>query len=171
MEYVLLEPLNLEDAYDLLSFEKENKDYFERFVPSRGEDFYDNYSFIHRMENLIKEQKDGIGIYFLIKNNHGNILGRINVAEFDRESGHGILGYRIGKQYIKRGIASKALQMLLDNAVTLAIHSLSAQTTTENKGSQKVLLRNGFVEDTSVAKYKVSFNDTTDYLITYRWVR
>jgi len=138
---IKIEVLLLEDEIELFEFEKKNRQFFEKLVPGRGDDFYHFKIFQSRHRDLLKEQEEGESIFYLIKDDVGNILGRINLFDIDPVDKSAEIGFRVGSEYGGKGIASYALLLLLN------IHSdftLKGKTTTNNVGSQKVLEKNGF---------------------------
>ncbi len=56
----------------------------------------------------------------------------------------GHLGYRVGQAHTGKGIATKALKLLLETVIDKDIKQIKAKTTTNNLASQKVLEKNGF---------------------------
>ncbi|MFD2046063.1 GNAT family N-acetyltransferase [Ornithinibacillus salinisoli] len=146
----------------MFRFESENKEYFEKLVPPRSNDYYEYDKFFIILESLLEEQDEEKSFFYLVKNDWDAIIGRINIVDIDWESGHGNLGYRIGRTHTGKGIASKALNMLLnqENKIT----QLSAKTTQDNIGSQKVLEKNKFEI--------VELRKEADYnFIYYRWFK
>jgi [ribosomal protein S5]-alanine N-acetyltransferase len=144
---IKLELLSECDAHELFNFECSNREFFEKSVPTRGNDYYQYEYFSQTMNELLQEQKEGISYFYLIKGEDGEIVGRINLVD-TVESGTGRtghLGYRIGEDYIGKGVASKAVSMLLEKLPhEYGIHEVHAKTTLENYASQKVLEKNQF---------------------------
>jgi [ribosomal protein S5]-alanine N-acetyltransferase len=152
-----LEQLTIQDAHALFQFEKENRQFFESMVPSRGDHYYVFENFLLILEELLAEQEMGLSHFYLIKDDNKNIVGRINLVDMDVQKKLGFLGYRIGKDFIKKGLASKAVELLLQKS--LGVSEILAKTTTDNYGSQKVLIKNGFTilpngEDPGFIHYK-----------------
>lgn len=139
-----LKPLNRQDYKALFEFEKENRLFFEGFVPSRGEDYFSWSVFCQKNDELLQEQARKKSFFFLIKDEKELILGRLNLVDLDFKEKHGTIGYRIGEPYNGRGIAQQALRQLLSSAYLLGLNQLKAQTTTDNFASQKVLLNQQF---------------------------
>ncbi|WP_241474981.1 GNAT family N-acetyltransferase [Priestia flexa] len=161
-----LKPLSMEDEEALYQFEVINRTYFEQYVPSRGKDYYSQSGFHERLRALMLEQEQLCSLFYLIKNEHQAIIGRINVVDINDRAGE--LGYRIGEEYVDQKIATQAVRILLDKLVAhKQIKSLQAKTTTTNVASQKVLEQNGFlvqkeVENNSGTNSSLSF-------IHYKW--
>ncbi|MBY0121662.1 GNAT family N-acetyltransferase [Bacillus sp. S/N-304-OC-R1] len=142
---ITIQCLRDEDALELFEFELENREYFEKMVPSRGDDYYNYDTFKIKHKSLLDEQAEGLSYFYLIKNKNGSILGRMNLVDIDKSQMLGHLGYRVGKENVGKGIASSALKLLLENiTVNEGIKKILAKTTTINTASQKVLVKNGF---------------------------
>ena len=94
----------------------------------------------------MKDQEKGLAYMYLIKNQNGMILGRINLISIVR----GIfnkaeLGYRIDEKQQGKGYATSAVKLILDKAVNNhKLHRIEAGTSPNNIGSQIVLIKNGF---------------------------
>ncbi|NBJ69968.1 MULTISPECIES: GNAT family N-acetyltransferase [Clostridia] len=156
------------DAEALLAFEYENRDFFETMVPGRGDEYYNLIEFLKRHEALLTEQNLGISHFYLIKDDNDNILGRMNMVNLDKQR-HGVLGYRVGQAYTGKGIATKALQLLIKEAIALGIKQLHAKTTNHNLPSQKVLQKNGFhYEKTELVPFVM--NGEKVKFVYYKWV-
>lgn len=141
---IIIEKLQEEDLIKLFEFELENRTYFEEMVPKREDDYYHFETFRKRNEGLIGEQNQGSSYFYLIKNKEGSVLGRMNLVDIEKSKGHGHIGYRVGKAYTGKGIANRALKLLLDTVSQIGIKRVSAKTTTNNIASQKILEKNGF---------------------------
>ncbi|RXJ04261.1 N-acetyltransferase [Anaerobacillus alkaliphilus] len=130
------------DARKLFLFEEENRSFFETLVPGRGDEYYNYDTFLTRHNELLEEQIRGESYFYLIKNELGEILGRVNFVDIDAHTAQ--IGYRVGEQFLGRGIAQKAVKLGLIEARSHGIKTIYAKTTSNNIGSQKVLERNNF---------------------------
>ncbi|TXC89346.1 GNAT family N-acetyltransferase [Metabacillus litoralis] len=165
---ITLKKLDLHDAQNLFTFELENRSFFEKMVPSRGDDYYQFDCFLKKHEDLLNEQKEGKSFFYLIINLNGHICGRMNIVDLDggiNTTGH--LGYRVGKNYTGKGVASQALQLLLNSISEEGINEIRAKTTTNNIASQKVLEKNGF-ERVSTSDELFFMNGEKISFVTYR---
>ncbi|WP_270180991.1 GNAT family N-acetyltransferase [Alkalihalobacillus sp. CinArs1] len=138
---IALTKLTERDAEDLFRFEIENRAYFEEMVPTRGEDYYKFDGFLTRHEALLSEQSRGDATFYLVRNQEGHIVGRMNISVDEKM--HGDLGYRIGRDYAK-GVAKQALKALMEEVKGTGVKRIHAKTTSNNIASQKVLEKNGF---------------------------
>lgn len=141
---IIIEKLQRKDLEELYEFELENRAYFEEMVPSRGDDYYNFEMFKQKNIDLLDEQAKGLSYFYLIKNKEGLILGRINFTDIEKLEGLGHIGYRVGKTFTGKGVANRALNLLLAETTNLGIRKISAKTTTNNIASQKVLEKSGF---------------------------
>jgi len=141
---IAINSLQEHDAEELYQFEKNNRLFFEQMVPSRGEDYYKFETFQLKHRELLAEQQEEKSKFYLIRDNSGNIVGRINLVDIDKFQKIGHLGYRVGQAHTGKGIANKALKLLLETITDKEINQIKAKTTTNNIASQKVLEKNGF---------------------------
>jgi [ribosomal protein S5]-alanine N-acetyltransferase len=139
---ISINSLRESDAQELFKFEKNNRLFFEQMVPSRGEDYYVFETFQLKHRELLAEQEEEKSRFYLIRDNSGNIVGRINLVDIDTTNDIAEVGYRVGKEYGRKGIGVKALKLLLETEVS--VKKIKAKTTTNNIASQRVLEKNGF---------------------------
>lgn len=130
------------DAEELYQFEKDNRQFFEQMVPSREEDYYNFETFKIRHKELLAEQQEEKSKFYLIRDNSGNIIGRINLVDIDTTNAIAEVGYRVGQEYGGKGIGARALKLLLETE--MSVKKIKAKTTTNNIASQRVLEKNGF---------------------------
>lgn len=137
---ITINSLQEHDAEELFEFEKDNRLFFEEMVPSRGEDHYKFETFKVRHRELLEEQQNGKSKFYLIRNSSGDIVGRINLIDITSDGAE--IGYRVGKEYLGKGIGNKALNLLLKTKLNLK--KIKGKTTTNNIASQKILEKSGF---------------------------
>ena len=139
---IQLTALRKADEEALLAFETENRAYFERSVPGRGEAYYDPETFAVRHQALLDEQDRGEGYFFLIRNGEGVIIGRINA--FDLEMDTCSVGYRVGEAHAGKGVAKEAMRQFLIYLCEHRFREVYAKTVANNIASQRILQKNGF---------------------------
>lgn len=166
---VVIEKLKDADAESLYKFEQENRTYFEEMVPTRGDDYYHFENFKIRHASLLEEQAEGFSYFYLIKDLNGSILGRINLVGIEKDFTIGHLGYRVGKLYTGKGVAKKALELLLDVVRERGIQEVRAKTTTNNIASRKILEKNGFVH-TETNHEEFEMNGQKLKFVSYTWM-
>ncbi len=136
-----LERLRADHAPALLAFERENREYFARTVPDRGDAYFVEFAFRHRA--LLAEQDAGVCHFHVVVDDEGELIGRVNLM--DVEDGDAELGYRIGERTAGRGVATAAVEEMCRMAATeYRLDTLTAVTTLDNVASMTVLGRNGF---------------------------
>ncbi|WOO87600.1 GNAT family N-acetyltransferase [Mollicutes bacterium LVI A0039] len=151
---VRLEKLTLENSLEILAFETENRPYFETCLMPREDSYYTVEGFKQLTAKLLKEQENGKCYMYLIKNNEGNLTGRINLFLLDDTSEQiAELGYRIGSNYTGMGIATEAVKLLLKESIN--VKRIIAGTDENNIASQKVLEKNGFICESRTGCYAV----------------
>lgn len=167
MDRVSVKALRLQDEALLYAFECVNRSYFERSVPSRGDAYYEPESFRQALQQLLSEQANGDGCYYLIWCDD-RIVGRLNVHHTDADTGE--VGYRIGEEHGGRGYATAALRQLLTFELP-GFNRLRAETTSDNVASQRVLLRTGFSRDDEARQMEWEGQTLTFYEYVYQFDR
>ncbi|MGW0559623.1 GNAT family N-acetyltransferase [Streptomyces sp. NPDC003016] len=129
-------------ARALLAFELENRAYFARSVPDRGDDYFTHFEARHAA--LLAEQEAGLCHFHLLVDEQGAVLGRVNLVDVADAAAD--LGYRIAERVTGRGLAAAAVREIRTRAATdYGLEVLTAATTADNPASRAVLTRNGFV--------------------------
>lgn len=143
-----LERLRDDHAPALLAFERENREFFARTVPDRGDAYFTDFASRHAA--LLAEQEAGACAFHLIVE-QGVLLGRLNLL--DLADGEAELGYRVAESAAGRGVATRAVTLAFGLAAeSYGLRSLRALTTRDNPASIRVLERTGFrrVADTTI---------------------
>jgi [ribosomal protein S5]-alanine N-acetyltransferase len=136
-----LQRLRADHAQAVLAFELANRAYFARSIDDRGDEYFDQFA--ERHNALLAEQESGAGIFHVLVDEDGAVLGRFNL--FDVEDGTAVLGYRVAEHVAGRGVATAAvLELCRVAAAEYGLHRLSAAVNHDNIASQKVLSKAGF---------------------------
>ena len=142
---ISLELMSEENSIDVYSFEKENREYFERNLPPRPANYFDLKGFKEITRELLTEQRNRDVYMHLIRDSQGVMIGRINLSVLEGNRKTAELGYRIGENVSNLGYASEAVKLVLDKAfTTYGFNRIIAGTATGNLASQRVLLKNAF---------------------------
>ena len=142
---ISLELMSEENSIDVYSFEKENREYFERNLPPRPAHYFDLEGFKEITRELLREQENHDVYMHLIRDAQGTMVGRVNLSVLEDDRKTAELGYRIGESYANLGYASEAVKLVLDKAFhTYGLNRIIAGTATDNLASKRVLLKNGF---------------------------
>lgn len=139
-----LKLLHDSDAEALLVFEKQNKTWFEQHIPPREASFYSKRGVRNHIAFFLREHRAGRMVPMLIRCGE-NIIGRINLTDMNPNIGEATLGYRIGQEHTRQGVASFAANTILNIAQhEYALHTFYALASVNNIGSQRVLEKSGF---------------------------
>ncbi|WCE32304.1 GNAT family N-acetyltransferase [Vibrio sp. SCSIO 43137] len=150
-----VEPVSTKHVAELFEFEKQNKLWFEKFVPARPASYRNLISFRTVISDLVKEQQAGCGFFFVIIQDE-KIVGRINLI--DVEDGEASLGYRIAESVAGKGVASQAVKMIKTIArEELGLTLLNATAAKSNPASARVLEKSDF-EKVSTEKSSIKIN-------------
>ena len=105
------------------------------------------------------------GIYFLEEPE--KLLGIIGYYRMKPEHYRAEVGYMLFPEYNGKGIVSEALQKVIEYGFNeMKLHSIEAVLDPKNKGSEKVLIKNGFVKEAHLIEneyYEGRFLDTLIY--------
>jgi ribosomal-protein-alanine N-acetyltransferase len=140
-----IRPLAGTDAAELLRFELAHRAWFERWVNARDPGFYSEQGVAAAIAAAEAAWAADQGFAYVIVA-EGRIVGRVNLTSIRRRHFQcADLGYRIGEHDGGRGIASKAVALCLAQAFgTHGLGRVEAVARPENRGSVRVLERNGF---------------------------
>jgi [ribosomal protein S5]-alanine N-acetyltransferase len=154
---VRLERLRADHASALLAFERENREYFARSVPDRGDAYFAEFASRHRL--LLDEQEAGVCHFHVVLDEAGELVGRVNLVDVQEGSADpgyrsAELGYRVGERAAGRGVATAAVAEVCRLAVdSYGLSALMAAAPLDNPASTAVLRRSGF---TPVEKTELS---------------
>ncbi|MEU6675920.1 GNAT family N-acetyltransferase [Streptomyces sp. NPDC046925] len=136
-----LQRLRPDHAPALFAFEHENREYFAKSVPDRGDAYFAEFDTRHVA--LLAEQAAGTCHFHVLVDAEGAVLGRVNLV--DVADGEAELGYRIAEGATGRGLATDAVRQLCGvAAANYGLTALRAATDADNAGSRAVLERTGF---------------------------
>ncbi|MER7889001.1 GNAT family N-acetyltransferase [Micromonospora sp. NPDC094482] len=136
-----LQRLDARHAPALLRFERENRAFFARSVPDRGDDYFTGFAARHAA--LLAEQSAGLIHFHVLVDDDGAVLGRFNLV--DVADGGAELGFRVAERATGRGVATGGVRRVCDLARDeYGLRRLVASAALENAGSLGVLRRTGF---------------------------
>ena len=145
MSAVTLHPVAETDAAEVLQFELENRDFFERSIAGFGDDYYDLKTTARSLAENVGDWAAGSYAY-LIRDVAGELVGRVNLFGVQRGPAQKAeVGYRIAERHSGKGYAKGAVALVTSEAFgTHGLHRLEGVTSPENLASQLALLKNGF---------------------------
>ncbi|MFU8853741.1 GNAT family N-acetyltransferase [Micromonospora sp. SL1-18] len=137
-----LQRLDAHHARALLRFERENRAYFARSVPDRGDDYFTGFAAQHAAR--LAEQAAGACHFHVLVDDDGTVLGRFNLV--DVADGSAELGYRVAERATGRGLAQDGVRRVCDLARDeYGLRRLVASAALANPASLAVLRRTGFL--------------------------
>ena len=164
---LVLKQINANDAEAILALRSNDEvmKYIPRAYLKTKEDALELIAmFDDKIENGI-----GInwGIYFL--DEPEKLLGIIGHYRIKPEHFRAEVGYMLFPDHKGKGIVSEALKKVVEYGFNeMKLHSIEAILDPENKGSEKVLLKNGFVKEAHLIEneyYEGRFLDTMIYSV------
>ncbi|MDN2676294.1 GNAT family N-acetyltransferase [Janthinobacterium sp. SUN033] len=163
MSTFAIRTLRPDDAAPLLAFEQANRAWFERHIDRRPDAFYSIDGIRAHVAQFLDEHAQGRMHPCVIVDEHGQLIGRANLKDIDREQGVAEVGYRIGEQQAGKGLATAALQYLIALAQDeWRLASLCAYAIDGNAASIRVLERCGFAQGMAVPDIAIVEGNVVD---------
>ena len=115
----------------------------------------------HSMESVRKTVRDyrqsGTDVLFgiFVKESDQAHIGNIKISDLDRNNGVAEIGFLIGdSRYWSKGIASEVIKSVCDWAFQeLGLEKITAGAYAENIGSEKALMKAGFVREATLRSH------------------
>ena len=142
-----IHPVGMDDAEALLDFELRNRAWFESIINARSPSFYSAEGVAQAILKACAGRDEDRTYQYLVWSG-ARLVGRVNLYEIRREHYFcAELGYRVARDESGRGVASKAVSLVLAEAFgPLGLWRVEAAVRPENPASIRVLERNGFVQ-------------------------
>lgn len=159
MEIALRLPV-INDAETILSWENnpENWDVSDNDSAYSIEDIL---QLIESFKNSIKPEQ----LRFII-HSEDILLGAVDIFDINYENKSGAIGILIAEEEFRRkGLASKALSLIEDEARKLGINRLSALIHSENEKSRKLFEKMGYL-----IRSKSKAGDQSNTIVVEKWV-
>ncbi|MFZ6844954.1 GNAT family N-acetyltransferase [Undibacterium sp. RuTC16W] len=148
---VIITPASSTHADAVLDFEMQNRAYFEQWVHSRTDAYYQPARVRASLHAAETEREQDKSFQYLIwttasDTTQAQLIGRINLTNIVRPHyNKATLGYRMAQQATGKGQASAAVQLIVQEAFgPLKLWRIEAVVRPSNIGSTKVLKKNGF---------------------------
>lgn len=163
-ERLYLRRITAEDANEIfeLRSNKETMKYVPRPLAKTKDDALRHMAIIE--ERIINNE--GINWAITLKNNP-KLIGLIGHYQIKPEHYRAEIGYMLLPEYHGKGIISEAVEELIKYGFNeLKLHSIEAIIDPENKASERVLQKNGFIKEAHLKEneyYDGRFLDTVIY--------
>jgi ribosomal-protein-alanine N-acetyltransferase len=150
---VELRPLVPEDAAIVLELRRRNRSHFLTGEPARGDEWFTEISQRHALEALARERAEGTREQFGVFVD-GTLAGYVSLSQIFRGAFQSCyLGYAIGHEHTRRGLATAAIAGAVDHAWAIGLHRVQANVATTNEPSMRALRRNGFRHEGTALRY------------------
>lgn len=138
------ESIGEKHVLSLLDFELKNKAYFEKSIAPRDKAFYSLAGVGNHISELVYLQKQNKAFCYVVINDtqDKNIVARANLKNIAGKTGE--IGYRVAEGVSGKGIASRCVRRLVEQAKNIGLSTLTAEVMDNNPASEKVLVKNGF---------------------------
>ncbi|WP_312871141.1 GNAT family N-acetyltransferase [Streptomyces lonarensis] len=154
-----LERLRADHADAVLAFERENRAWFSRLVPDRGDAYFAEFAARHA--RLLRDQDAGSDHFHVLLDTGGAVVGRFNLV--DVADGRAELGFRVAERVAGRGVATHGVRRVCRAArEEYGLTGVRAAAALRNTGSRRVLERTGF---TAVGEVVLGGEAGTAYLL------
>jgi ribosomal-protein-alanine N-acetyltransferase len=137
-----------DDALALAKLVRANRDFLAPWEPAHGEGYFTEAGQLAEVRSALIQYRQGVKLPHVILAQSGAVAGRINLNTIVRGAFQsGSLGYWVSAAENGRGLATAAVRDMVQLAFGhLDLHRVEAGTLRHNVGSQRVLVRNGFVQ-------------------------
>ncbi|PRC94754.1 GNAT family N-acetyltransferase [Solimicrobium silvestre] len=143
---IKIRTLELSDAENLLSFEFENRAWFEQHIAPRPDSWFSKEGVLAHIRSYLKAQQQGtFHACVVLDETEQKIIARANLRDIDQDAGTAEIGYRIAQALTGKGLASAATKHLMKLAYSeWQLKQLSGFVSLANPASARVLEKNGF---------------------------
>ncbi|HZR48942.1 MAG TPA: GNAT family N-acetyltransferase [Streptosporangiaceae bacterium] len=164
--------ISIDDAPAITRLLEENRDFLAPWEPVRDEDYFTLAGQRTVIEGALERYAQGAALPCVILapgDNEGEtqVVGRINLNTIVRGPFQSAsVGYLVAEKFNGRGLATAAVADIKRRAFEdLGLHRLEAGTLMNNRGSQKVLERNGFERFGLAPKYLKIAGEWQDHIL------
>lgn len=153
---LILRSLDIEDLIVLKNYLLENQDFMKEWSPTTDSSFYENENLEKIIFDEIKqnENKSALKLHLFLKKEN-KLIGSISLSNIV----YGpflscFLGYKLHKDYLKKGYMSEALEKIINIAFDeFKLHRIEANIIPKNIASQKLVQKFGFENEGLSKKY------------------
>jgi ribosomal-protein-alanine N-acetyltransferase len=160
-----LRPLALADSAPLAEAYLRNQDHLRRWEPRRPDEFFTEAGQRAAIGGRLEQVE--LGLYDCWVLWHGtDVVGTANLQNIVRGAMQGAdVGYWVDHGHVRKGLATAALEHLVQRARDLGLHRVGASTRLDNRASQGVLLRCGFEQYGLIPRFLYLDGDWRDSVL------
>lgn len=158
--HVYIRFLEMTDAKAMLDLHERNRDFFQTYVPLRGEAYF---TLEKQLENIKKgvedRERDQAYAFGIFEKETEVLVGSVSLTEVLRGPLQGcFIGYYLDENYNGQGYMTEAVRLVVDYAFReLQLHRIEAGVMPHNIRSMRVLEKAGFHKE-GIARKNVKIN-------------
>jgi ribosomal-protein-alanine N-acetyltransferase len=151
----LLRPLEATDIPALAALTRANREFLAPTSPLRPEEYFTDEGQERAVLEGLEAAENGTALPMVIVDAAGILVGTLNVTSIIRGAFQSAsIGYWVSRDRNGEGFASAAVAAAKRIASErLRLHRLQAETLVDNEASQRVLIKNGFVQYGQAPEY------------------
>ncbi|MFY1692059.1 GNAT family N-acetyltransferase [Plantactinospora sp. WMMB782] len=163
----LLRPLERKDIPALAQLTRANREFLAPSSPLRPEEHFTDEGQERAALASLQAAENGTALPMVIVDGAGNLVGTLNINSIIRGAFQSAsIGYWISQDRNGKGFASAAVAAAKRTASDqLGLHRLQAETLVDNEPSQRVLIKNGFVQYGRAPEYLKIAGRWQDHLL------
>ena len=151
----LLSPLAREHIPTLARLTRANREFLAPSSPLRPEEYFTDEGQERAALESLQAADNGTALPMVIVDAAGNLVGTLNFNSIIRGAFQSAsIGYWVSQDRNDEGFASAAVAAAKQIASDqLGLHRLQAETLVDNEASQRVLIKNGFIQYGQAPEY------------------
>lgn len=163
----LVRPLERKDIPALARLTRANREFLAPTSPLRPDEHFTDEGQERAVLESLQGAENGTALPLVIVNRDGNLIGTLNINSIIRGAFQSAsIGYWVSQHCNGQGIASAAVAAVKRIASDqLGLHRLQAETLVNNQASQRVLLKNGFIQYGQAPEYLKIAGRWEDHLL------
>jgi ribosomal-protein-alanine N-acetyltransferase len=163
----VVRPLERKDVPALAELTRANREFLAPTSPLRPEEHFTDEGQERAALERLQAAENGTALPLVIVDRVGDLVGTLNINSIIRGAFQSAsIGYWVSKDRNGQGVASAAVAAAKRIAADrLGLHRLQAETLVDNEVSQRVLLKNGFIQYGHAAEYLKIAGRWQDHLL------
>jgi len=163
----LVRPLERKDIPALAQLARANREFLAPTSPLRPEEYFTDEGQERAALESLQAAENGTALPLVIVDRVGNLVGTLNINSIIRGAFQSAsIGYWVSEDCNGQGFASAAVAAAKRVATDrLRLHRLQAETLADNEVSQRVLIKNGFVQYGQAPEYLKIAGRWQDHLL------
>lgn len=148
------------DAEALCDLHLRNREFFQKYTPSRNDDYYTVKWQLENIRNCAEQMKEGRKYSFgIFAKDNDKLIGNVTLSEVLHDCLQGcFIGYYLDKESNGKGYMTEAVNLAVDFALNvLLLHRIEAGVMPHNTASMRVLEKAGFHKE-GIAQKNVKIN-------------